>query len=303
MLSTTLLVMTIIVMTSAQDFVEITSLEPKDGFKIGGRMNTTCSYSITNLLTLSLKRNSTTVVDIHYQTEVGNFKILADTEGFKCDLPSNGIIKCWKDSLSCKDEAQYTCTTNFVTSTPKFLKVKSYIRSLRDPFPPPEENQISTFRCDADVARSENFVTFRWTVNRGNDIDGVETEERRVQVPSRISCITTVYSEYKYNVTIRDRSNTTVTCTIFSESLSKTFSIPGLVPVTKIPVVNTGLDGEAIVGIVLIVIAFIILVFLLIWFFVIRKKADKPDPPGNWSTANSEDNGSITDSEDNWDRI
>ncbi|CAI9737727.1 Hypothetical predicted protein [Octopus vulgaris] len=120
------------------------------------------------------------------------------------------------------------CETNTAISSSKSLKVKSSIRSLREPFPPPEENQISTFTCDADVASSESSVNFRWTVNRGNNIDGVESEDRRVQVPKSSNCYTTVKSDYRYNVTIRDSSNTTITCTIFSESRSHTFSIPAI---------------------------------------------------------------------------
>ncbi|CAI9737726.1 XP_029647744.1uncharacterized protein LOC115221679 isoform X5 [Octopus vulgaris] len=282
MLSTTLLVMTMIVMTSAQDSAEITSLEPRDGFKIGGRMDITCSYEATSLLIFSLKQNDTIVVNIQLQTDKQPpyFKVIGEElKGFKCDLPKNKMVKCWKNGLQCNDVAQYTCVINIVPSPPKSLKVKSSIRSLREPFPPPEENQISTFTCDADVASSESSVTFRWTVNRGNNIDGVESEDRRVQVPKSSNCYTTVKSDYRYNVTLRDSSNTTITCTIFSESRSHTFSIPGRIPATEAPIVNTagGLDGGTIAGIVLGVIALIVLVVLLIWFFVIRKKADKPD--------------------------
>ncbi|XP_036366773.1 uncharacterized protein LOC115221679 isoform X2 [Octopus sinensis] len=280
MLSTTFLVMTMIVMTSAEDSAEITSLEPKDGFKIGGRMNITCSLTTDNLLTFMLMRNSTIVVEIQYQKKAQGYVIIKKEMGFDCNLPSdNNVVKCWKNGLNCNDVAWYKCETNTAISSSKSLKVKSSIRSLREPFPPPEENQISTFTCDADVASSESSVVFRWTVNRGNNIDGVESEDRRVQVPKSSNCYTTVKSDYRYNVTIRDSSNTTITCTIFSESRSHTFSIPGRIPVTEAPVVGTagGLDGGTIAGIVLGVIALIVLVVLLIWFFVIRKKADKPD--------------------------
>ncbi|XP_014790218.2 uncharacterized protein LOC106883640 [Octopus bimaculoides] len=201
-------------------------------------MEITCSYVIANLIMFKLMQNNSSVVKIEYNKIKTAFLIKSTKNNFKCDLPIGEKVKCWKDNLQCEDEAQYECQTNSPTSSPKFLKAKSYIKSLQDPYPFPAENQISTFRCDANAAKSETVVIFKWTVKHGNNADGEETIDR-VQVSSRSSCITPVQSDYKYNVTIKDSSNTTITCTVFSESLSKTISIPGLIPATEGPVVAT----------------------------------------------------------------
>lgn len=94
--------------------------------------------------------------------------------------------------------------------------------------PPATENQIAIFRCGANVAiPTNNAARFVWTVKRGNNMVDELRIEKRENVPSKSTCITTVYSEFEYNVTLLDRSNTTITCTAYSESLSRSFAIPG----------------------------------------------------------------------------
>ncbi|XP_036366563.1 uncharacterized protein LOC118766832 isoform X2 [Octopus sinensis] len=221
---------------SSLNRVEMTSLTPFDGFgdEELTRMEITCNFVANNLGFFRLRRNDEVVVDIGFHEVVGVFEVIYAAKDFGCILPrvaaTRGELHCWKNNLDCRDVASYTCEiSNAIESNSRFLKVKSFVKSLKNiDLPFEKKSKVSTFRCLAYVSpATHNSVTFRWIVRYKMPNTEPHMTDAKVSVPKIGQCCMPMQSLYRHKLTNKDDTGTTISCSAFGKTLSEEVNILG----------------------------------------------------------------------------
>ncbi|XP_014783816.1 uncharacterized protein LOC106878953 isoform X1 [Octopus bimaculoides] len=217
--------------------VEMTSLTPFEGFSITGptRMEITCRFEAKNLGFFRLRRNDEVIVDIGFHEGVGVFEVIHAVKDFGCTLPraatTRGELYCWKNNLDCSDVASYTCEiSNANESNSRFLKVKSFVKSLKNIDLPSEKkkNKVSTFRCLAYVSpATHDSVTFRWTLKHKTENAKPKMTDNKVTLPKTGQRCIAVQSLHRHTLTDKDDTGTIISCSAFGRTLSKQVNIFG----------------------------------------------------------------------------